>query len=232
MSIRVTRVPIVVAACLTWLCACSTAPKLGDLSSSQDKDGETSSAPATDGGGTGILGDLWASKSKDKAAANAAAADGSETTGSVVTQPAEPGQSGEPVAPLSRPGLVGDDPNDDVQLGKKYFRSNNFGLAEQKFRSAVEKHPSDAEAWLGLAASYDRLRRFDLADRAYAQVLRLIGPTAVVLNDEGFSFMLRGDYARAHKLLEQAQAKDPGNPYVQANMQLLNDSYHDRKSVQ
>ena len=119
-----------------------------------------------------------------------------------------------------------------MQLGKKYFRSNNFGLAEQKFRSAVEKHPNDAEAWIGLAASYDRLRRFDLADRAYAQVLRLIGPTAEVLNDEGFSFMLRGDYARAHKLLDQAQAKDPGNPYVQANMQLLNDSYHDRKSVQ
>ena len=44
--------------------------------------------------------------------------------------------------------------------------------------------------------------------------------------------MLRGDYARAHKLLDQAKAKDPGNPYVQANLQLLDDSNHDRKAVQ
>ena len=115
---------------------------------------------------------------------------------------------------MSKPGLLGDDPNDDVQLGKKYFRGNNFALAENHFRSAVEKHPNDAEAWVGLAASYDRLRRFDLADRAYAQVIRLIGPTVEVLNDEGFSYMLRGDYQRAYKLLNQAQAKDPANPYV------------------
>ena len=151
---------------------------------------------------------------------------------SIVTQPAEPGPSGEPVAPLSTPGLLGDDPNDDVQLGKKYFRSNNFGLAEKSFRSAVEKHPRDAEAWVGLAASYDRLRRFDLADRAYGEAVRIVGPTVEILNDEGFSYMLRGDYARAHKMLERAQAKDPANPYVQANLQLLEDSYREGKAVQ
>jgi len=156
----------------------------------------------------------------------------SDTTGSIVTPPAEPGPSGEPVAPLSKPGLLGDDPHDDLTLGKKYFRSNNFGLAEKSFRSAVEKHPRDAEAWVGLAASYDRLRRFDLADRAYAEAIRIVGPTAELLNDEGFSFMLRGDYARAHKLLEQARKKDPDNPYVQANLKLLDESYHEGKAVQ
>jgi tetratricopeptide (TPR) repeat protein len=166
----------------------------------------------------------------DKPSADAAASP--DTTGSIVTQPAEPGPSGEPVAPLSAPGLLGDDPNDDVQRGKKYFRSNNFGLAEKSFRSAAEKHPRDAEAWIGLAASYDRLRRFDLADRAYTEALRLVGPTAEVLNDEGFSYMLRGDYERAHKLLEQAQTKDPANPYVQANLDLLAQSYRDGKAVQ
>ncbi len=148
-----------------------------------------------------------------------------------MTTPAEPGPSGEPVAPLSKPGLLGYDPHDDVQLGKKYFRSNNFGLAEKKFRSAAEKHPRDAEAWLGLAASYDRLRRFDLADRAYAEAIRIVGPTVEILNDEGFSYMLRGDYGRAHKLLEQARAKDPENPYVEANLRLLEESFHDGKAV-
>ena len=218
MSIRVARILIVGAACLMGLSACSTAPKLND---------ETASAAPRDGGVTGILSDLWPSR-KDKTAS----IDGGDTTGSVQVQPAEPGPSGEPVAPLAHPGLVGDDPNDDVQRGKKYFRSNNFGLAEKSFRSSVEKHPRDAESWVGLAASYDRLRRFDLADRAYAEAIRIVGPTVEILNDQGFSYMLRGDYARAHKLLERAAARDPGNPYVQANMQLLEESYHQGKAVQ
>ncbi|MGA8494409.1 MAG: tetratricopeptide repeat protein [Xanthobacteraceae bacterium] len=218
MSIRVARILIVGAACLMGLGACSTAPKLGD---------ETASAAPKDGGVTGILSDLWPSK-KDKTAS----VDGGDTTGSVLTQPAEPGPSGEPVAPLSHPGLAGDDPNDDVQRGKKYFRSNNFGLAEKSFRTAVEKHPNDAGAWVGLAASYDRLHRFDLADRAYAAALRLVGPTAEILNDQGFSYMLRGDYTRAHKKLEEARAKDPANPYVQANLQLLEESYHNGQAIQ
>jgi len=196
---------IFAAAALIGLAGCSTSTKLGDTAASPAADG---AAPPGDG---------------------SAAAD---ATGSIVAPPAEPGPSGEPVAPLSKPGLLGDDPNDDVQLGKKYFRSNNFGLAEKSFRSAVEKHPNDAEAWVGLAAAYDRLRRFDLADRAYAQAERLIGHTVELLNDEGFSYMLRGDYARAHKLLAQAQAKDPANPYVAANLKLLDDAVRDRKAVQ
>ena len=214
MSIRLARILIVGAACL--VSACSTAPKLSD---------DATGTVPKDGGVTGILSDLLPPK-KDKTA------DGGETTGSVQVQPAEPGPSGEPVAPLSHPGLVGDDPNDDVQRGKKYFRANNFGLAENSFRSAVEKHPNDAGAWVGLAAANDRLHRFDLADRAYAAALRLVGPTAEILNDQGFSYMLRGDYTRAHKKLQEAQAKDPANPYVQANLQLLEESYRNGKAIQ
>jgi TolA-binding protein len=228
----VARIPIVVAACLacsTWLSACSTAPPptAGDSLIKPDADAAASepapqSAPSPWNKFTNLF---------NKSDSQPTDASG-DTTGTVVTQPAEPGPSGEPVRPLSKPGLVGDDPNDDVQLGKKYFRSNNFGLAEKSFRSAAEKHPDDAEAWVGLAASYDRLRRFDLADRAYAQAIRLIGPTAQILNDQGFSYMLRGDYARAKKKLQEAQAKDPANPYVQANLQLLEQSYREGKAVQ
>jgi tetratricopeptide (TPR) repeat protein len=172
--------------------------------------------------------------SDDAATANADLNDPAkpDVTGSILAQPAEPGPSGEPVAPLAKPGFLGDDPNDDLALGKKYFRQNSFGLAQHSFQSAVEKHPNDAEAWVGLAASFDRLHRFDLADRAYAQAIHLVGPTPEILNNEGFSFMLRGDYARAHKALQEAQAKDPGNPYIQANLKLLQESYQNGKAVQ
>jgi len=129
-------------------------------------------------------------------------------------------------------GLLGSDPNDDLNVGKKHYRANNFGMAEKYFRRAVELHPRDAEAWLGLAASYDRLRRFDLADRAYAQAVGILGPTTEILNNEGYSYMLRGDYKHAREKLLAAQQKEPGNKYVQNNIQLLETSYRKGKAVE
>jgi len=130
------------------------------------------------------------------------------------------------------PGLLGSDANDELALGKKMYRANNFGLAEQHFRKAVELHPRDAEAWLGLAASYDRLRRFDLADRAYGEASKIVGETVEILNNEGFSYMLRGDYKRARAKLAAADRKDPGNKYVANNMNLLEESMRQGKQVE
>jgi Flp pilus assembly protein TadD len=129
------------------------------------------------------------------------------------------------------PGLYGADPNDDLNRGKQQYRANNFGLAEHYFRRAAESHPRDAEAWLGLAASYDRLRRFDLADRAYAQAIGIIGPTPEVLNNQGYSYMLRGDTKRARAILLEAQRKAPGNKYVTNNLALLEESYRKGKAI-
>jgi tetratricopeptide (TPR) repeat protein len=147
-----------------------------------------------------------------------------ETTGSV------PAPLGVPAA--TEPGLLGSDPNDDLNLGKKHYRANNFGLAERYFRRAAELHPRDAEAWLGLAASYDRLRRFDLADRAYAQAIGILGPTVEILNNQGYSYMLRGDYKRARQKLLAAQRKDPRNKYVENNLHLLEKSYRKGKALE
>jgi Flp pilus assembly protein TadD len=145
-----------------------------------------------------------------------------ETTGSV-----SPG-----LEASAEPGLLGSDPNDDLSLGKKQYRANNFGLAEKYFRRAAESHPRDAEAWLGLAASYDRLRRFDLADRAYNQAIGIAGPTAEILNNQGYSYMLRGDYKRARAKLMDAQRKDPRNKFVANNLQLLEESYRKGKAIE
>ena len=146
------------------------------------------------------------------------------TTGSV------PQPLGVPAA--AEPGLLGSDPNDELSLGKKQYRANNFGLAEKHFRRAVELHPRDAEAWLGLAASYDRLRRFDLADRAYGEAIKIVGPTVEILNNQGFSYMLRGDYRRARAKLKQAERRDPGNKFVRNNIKLLNESWRKGKAVE
>jgi tetratricopeptide (TPR) repeat protein len=126
---------------------------------------------------------------------------------------------------------LGDDPTDDVSLGKKHFRAAQFDLAERHFRRAVASHPHDLESWIGLAACYDRLRRFDLADRAYEEAQKIAGPRAEILNNRGYSYMLRDDYPRARAMLLQAQAQDPASPYVKNNLELLEKSSRADKAI-
>ena len=205
MSVSQGRVLIAVLASLMLLNGCETSSKLGDLIGSRT---------TVDQQATGSLADP----------ANDPAADPATTASVASITDAAP--------PATSSGLLGSDPNDDLSLGKKHYRAANFGLAERHFRRAVESHPRDAEAWVGLAASYDRLRRFDLADRAYNQAIAIIGPTPEILNNKGYSYMLRGDYPRARETLLAAQVKDPSSPYIQNNLELLEKSYRRGKAVQ
>ncbi len=119
------------------------------------------------------------------------------------------------------PVLPGADGKDEISRGRAYFRAGNFAEAELSFDRAARLNPRDAEAWLGLAACYDRMRRFELADRAYVRAVSIKGTTAEILNNQGFSYLLRGDLPRARNMLAAAQKKDPANQYVQNNLQML-----------
>jgi Flp pilus assembly protein TadD len=116
-------------------------------------------------------------------------------------------------------------PSDDpVRLGTQRFYEGNYGVAQQYFQDAVEKTPKDATAWVGLAASYDRLGRFDLADRSYASAARLVGVTPSLLNNEGYSYMLRGDLIKARAKFDAVLRKEPDNVTARNNLALLNES--------
>ena len=149
----------------------------------------------------------------------------SETTGSIAPRRnAGMPPMDEPAAPapaVAAPLLPGADGKDDVARGREQFRAGNYAEAESAFDRAAKMNPRDAEAWLGLAACYDRMRRFELADRAYVQALGIKGPASEVLNNQGYSYLLRGDLQRARTALNAARQKDPGNKYVQNNLQLL-----------
>ena len=126
---------------------------------------------------------------------------------------------------LQNPADVKYYPSDEpVKLGMQRFYEGNFGLSQQYFQDAVEKTPKDATAWVGLAASYDRLGQFDLADRSYAAAAKLVGDTTNILNDEGYSYMLRGDLIKARAKFEASLRRDPGNAAATNNLALLNQS--------
>ncbi len=112
----------------------------------------------------------------------------------------------------------------DLVFGKTQFREANYGLAEKHFRKAVELRSDNAEAWLGLAASYDQLGRFDFADRAYDQLVVVAGRRAHIVNNMGYSQLLRGNKKKARKLLLEAKAGMTDTSVVDANLALMNKS--------
>jgi Flp pilus assembly protein TadD len=169
-------------------------------------------------------------------ASAAVAAPAVVTTPAVVAEPAVAA----PTAVVAEPALVSPATTATVQdaadvkyyrsdeplrMGIEHFNRGHFGIAERYFRDAVEKAPKDPTAWIGLAAACDRIARFDLADRAYRMAIRLVGETTEILNNQGYSYMLRGDLGAARRKFLKAYQREPNNPTIANNLQLLNASY-------
>jgi Flp pilus assembly protein TadD len=130
-----------------------------------------------------------------------------------------------PIDTVEEPADVKYYPSDEpLRLGLEHFNRGHYGIAQRYFKDAVEKAPRDVTAWVGLAASYDRVRRFDLADQSYAHAIRLGGETVQVLNNQGYSYMLRGDLTKARRKFLRAAALDPADPLIANNLALLNSS--------
>lgn len=107
------------------------------------------------------------------------------------------------------------------EVGVVQFRNGEYGLAERSFRDAVVQNPADTKSWLGLAASYDRLKRFDMADQAYSKAIELEPGNAATWNNLGFSYLLRGDLRGASRALKRALELDGSDPQIQHNVDLL-----------
>jgi Flp pilus assembly protein TadD len=77
-----------------------------------------------------------------------------------------------PSPTVEQPANVRYYPSDEpLRLTLEHFNRGHCGIAERYFRDAVEKAPRDVTAWVGLAATYDRIGRCELADRACASAI-------------------------------------------------------------
>lgn len=104
---------------------------------------------------------------------------------------------------------------------KGHFRSGDFGHSAALYKRVVELSPKNAEGYIGLSASYDRLRRFELSDRVYTALYAITGGTAQYYNNVGYSYMLRGNVTAALTNFRKAQKLDPENVVVGNNIQIL-----------
>lgn len=145
------------------------------------------------------------------------------------TDPPQP-EVAEGVPPLTTPTVQRDAdvkyyPSDEpLRLAFEHFNRGDYGTAQKYFRDAVQKAPEDGSAWIGLAASYDHVGRFDLADQAYREAVQLVGETTALLNNRGYSYMLRGNLIAARQDFLKAYAREPNNPIIINNIKLLDGS--------
>ncbi len=107
---------------------------------------------------------------------------------------------------------------------RAHFRNHDFGHSAAFYKRVVELQPKNPEGYIGLAASYDRLRRFDLADRVYEALYGLSGASAQYYNNVGYSYMLRGNFKAAHTNFRKAEKLAPDNLVISNNLQLLADA--------
>lgn len=104
---------------------------------------------------------------------------------------------------------------------RNHFRNDDFGYSAAFYKRVVELTPRNPEGYVGLGASYDRLRRFDLADRVYAKLLKVSGASVQYYNNVGYSYMLRGDLKAALINFRKAQSLAPDNEVVANNIRIL-----------
>lgn len=112
----------------------------------------------------------------------------------------------------------------ELATAQTAFDSGNFGFSAKYFEMAAKKNPDDLTACLGMAASYDWLYRFDLADRAYGTCSKISKDDFSLHNNRGFSYLLRGDYGNASVSFARASQIKPGDPVIETNLRILRDA--------
>jgi Tfp pilus assembly protein PilF len=111
---------------------------------------------------------------------------------------------------------------DPYALGKKQFAGGLYGMALKNFRVALVREPKSLDRLNAVAATYDKLGRFDLAERYYARALGVDPNSVQTLNNIGYSFLMQKDYVSARYYLNQAakvaRAEDTYTNVVGANL--------------
>ncbi len=104
--------------------------------------------------------------------------------------------------------------------GLSLLRGSRPRLALEPLKAAVAADPGLWRAWNGLGLLHDADGAWDLADEAYGKALLASHGAAEVLNNHGYSRLLRGQPTQAAALFIKALRARPGMPRAEANLRL------------
>ena len=87
------------------------------------------------------------------------------------------------------------------------FVTQDFEKAAQFFKESTTTYPRDPSAWTGLAASLNHLGRYDQAQAAFQEVLRLT-PSPFVYGLLGYMYLNQNRFEEVRATIQQARAKN------------------------
>ena len=107
------------------------------------------------------------------------------------------------------------------QAGTAALRSGEIAEAITLLDKAVAKPSAGWRAWNARAVAADWQRDWITADGAYARATELAPLNAQVLNNKGWSLVLRGKWAAALEPLSRAASIAPDDKRIAANLDLV-----------
>ena len=113
------------------------------------------------------------------------------------------------------------------QAGLSALRANDSGEAARLLDKAVALPGAGWRAWNARGVAADRQQDWRTADTAYARAERLARDNAQILNNRGWSLLLRGQWSAALEPLARAAALAPAEPRIAANLDLARSALAD-----
>ncbi len=95
-----------------------------------------------------------------------------------------------------------------LNRGHVQFAEGNFGLALESFHAALAQDGGSVDTLNAVAATYDRIGRYDVAKKYYDRALALAPDSPRTLNNVGYSLVLQGRYDAAMQYFRLAGARD------------------------
>ena len=105
--------------------------------------------------------------------------------------------------------------------GMQLLRARKYKEAKAELTKAQPFKTGDARALMALAIASDMQGDFRTSDRAYTELTKMGGEQAMLFNNMGYSFMLRGDLDRALSYLTEAARRKPDDPMIRNNLAML-----------
>ena len=106
------------------------------------------------------------------------------------------------------------------RAGIAAINAGDLNRAAAALNAATSLQDGSWRAWNARAALADFRRDWDDADLAYGRARELAPGRPEILNNEGWSFLLRGEWNQALPLLERAANLDPNSLRIAGNLEL------------
>ena len=117
---------------------------------------------------------------------------------------------------------------DDTMLAERAgisaLKTGKVDLAIELLNRSIKWPAASWHAWNARGVAADYKRDWVTADESYAKAASLAPDEADVVNNQGWSYLLRGDWKKAVGYFERAAARDPKSVRIGNNLELARDA--------